>query len=142
MDLENAEDDTDPIIQDDGDETLSSDGEETESQNAVRFVDKTAQPGDYVLVEYLIRGKKHHYVGVVTQPKDDDGDFEVKFLRKSTKHVLSCCFVEPTTQEIVSVEETSIVGVLPGPSATETNTTKRRKGILQFDFSFSDYNMA
>ena len=104
-----------------------------------RFQNKIPEPGDYVLVEYEGKYKKRHYIGVITQPKDEEGDFEVKFLRKSAKHVMSCCFVEPYTEEINSVEESSILGVLPHP--TSTNTTKRRRGIMQFDINLNDYNM-
>jgi len=50
---------------------------------------------------------------------------------ESAKHVMSCCFVEPYTEEINYVDESSMLGVLPHP--TSTNTTKRRREIMQFD---------
>ena len=121
-------------------EEVTEDAELTPNpEEAIQFQDKEPEPGDYVLVEYAGKDKKRHYIGLITQPKDGEDDFEVKFLRKSAKHVLSCCFVEPYTQEIVSVEASSILGVLSQP--TSTNTTKRRRGIMQFDVNLNGYNM-
>ena len=76
-----------------------------------------------------------HYIGLITQPKDDEEDVEVKFLRKSAKQ--SCCVVEPYTQDIVDVEASSILGVLPQP--TSTNTRKSRRGIMQLDNNLNVY---
>jgi len=90
-------------------------------------------------VEYAGKDKKCHYIGLITQPKDEEDDFQVEFLRKSAKHVMFCCFVEPDKEEINSVEESSVLGVLPHP--TNTNTTKRRRGIVQFSINLNGYNV-
>ena len=132
LNLPNAEAELEP-------EEVVEDEERANPEEPIKFQDKDPEPGDYILVEYAGKDKKRHYIGLITQPKDEEGDFEVKFLRKSTKHVKSCCFVEPYTEEINSVEESSILGILPHP--TSTSTTKRRRGIMEFDINLISYNM-
>ena len=45
--------------------------EAVEAEDLVTFQERDPEPGDYVLVEYEGKGKKSHYVGFITQPKDD-----------------------------------------------------------------------
>ena len=40
---------------------------------------------DYVIVSYDGKKTVCHYIGFVLDEKDDDGDLEVRFLRKSNK---------------------------------------------------------
>ena len=109
------------------------DGERTNSEEPIKFQDKDPEPRDYILVKYAGKDKKRHYIGFITSPKGEEGDFEVKFLCKSAKHVMTCCFVEIYTEEINYVEKSTNLAVLPHP--TSTNTTKRRRGIMQFDIN-------
>ena len=128
-----------PIVEAEPEEmTEDADDLTPNPEEAIQFQDKEAEH-DYVRVGYAGKYKERHYVGLITQPKDGEDDFEVKFLCKLAKHVLSRCCVEPYTQEIVSVEASSILGVLPQP--TSTDTTKRRRGIMQFDVNLNGYNM-
>ena len=43
----------------------------------IQFQDKEPEPGDYVLVEYAGKDKERDYIGFITQPKDEEDDFEV-----------------------------------------------------------------
>ena len=85
-------------------EDVVEDEERVDLEEPIKFQNRHPEPGDYVLVEYAGKEKKRHYIRLITQAKDEEGDFEVKFLRKSAKHVMSCCFVEPYTEEINSGE--------------------------------------
>ncbi|KAK2159065.1 hypothetical protein LSH36_159g04014 [Paralvinella palmiformis] len=68
--LANAEAELDP-------EEVVEDEERTNPEEPIKFQDKDPQPGDYVLVEYAGKDKKCHYIGLITQAKDEEGDFEV-----------------------------------------------------------------
>ena len=115
---------------------ISSD-EETDDQGlSLLFQEKDPEVGDYVLVEY-VRKRKVHYVGIVTQTNDDEGDYEIQFLKKSTKHTKILAFVEPEQEEITSVAADLVLGILPRPMQ---QTTKRLQGITQFGVNFDGYN--
>lgn len=69
--------------------------DETEDLELNPLQPKDPEPGDYVVVEYARKRSKVHYIGIIVQCKDDEGDYEIKFLKKSTKHTKSLAFVEP-----------------------------------------------
>ena len=86
--------------------------------------------GKFVLVVY--KGKrKVHFVEVVKEK--DEGDIEVKFLRKHTK-VLNG-FVEPDVEDIHSASVGSIVLILPQPSTS--GSTRRATTIKKLSTDFS-----
>jgi hypothetical protein len=75
---------------------------------------ETREPnvGDYVLVKFS--GKTPvFYVGKILKQKDEDGDFEISYLRKSVKDPSK--FMFPVEPDIASVAETDITIVLPQP---------------------------
>ena len=77
---------------------MVEDEERADPEEPIKFQDKDPEPGDYVFVEYAGKDKKRHYISLITQPNnDEEGDYEVKFVHKSSKHVKSCYFVEPNT---------------------------------------------
>ena len=91
--------------------------------------------GNFVLVVY--KGKrKVHFVGEVIKEKDE-GDIEVKFLRKRTK--VPNGFVEPDVEDIHSVPVGSVVLILPQPSTS--GSTRRATAIKKFATDFSSYEM-
>ena len=69
------------------------DEDRTNPEKPIKFQDIYLEPGYYVLVEYAGTDKKRQYIGLITEAKYDVGDIEVTFLRKSAKHLMSCCFV-------------------------------------------------
>ncbi|XP_064606151.1 uncharacterized protein LOC135471033 [Liolophura sinensis] len=115
----------------------SSSPEQSDDSDIV-FQEKDPDPGDYVLVKYARKSRVVHYIGVIKQPKDRDGDYEVQFLRRSTRHTTAFAFVEPLVEDISSVESDSVLGVLPVPIK---QTTKRLQGIIQFNVNFDGYNI-
>ncbi len=54
----------------------------------IQFQDKEPEPGDYVLVEYAGKDKERDYIGFITQPKDEEDDFEVSSVL-SVEHAIS-----------------------------------------------------
>ena len=90
--------------------------------------------GDYVIVVFNEK-RILHYVGKIVSDKDEDGDFEISFLRR---HAKGNGFVEPPVEDIHSVACTDIVSVLPFPC---TGTTKRTGGIRKFSVDLSAYNL-
>nr|CAD7434273.1 unnamed protein product [Timema monikensis] len=86
---------------------------------------ETREPkvGDYVLVKFS--GKKLvFYVGKIIKQKDEDGDFEISYLRKSVKDPRK--FMFPVEPDIASVAETDITMVLPQPLIAEPALRERQ----------------
>ena len=96
---------------DEQDVNESSSDEEWEDPNVP--LQKDPEPGDFVLVKFARKNGIVDYVGIIKADKDEDGDCEVQFLRRSARHKMSYAFVEPIQKEINSVEAESILGVLP-----------------------------
>ena len=46
---------------------------------------KDLNVGTFVLCEFAGKKSKSYFVGVITKPEDDDGDFEINFYRKLSK---------------------------------------------------------
>lgn len=82
-------------------------------------------PSDFVLVRFCTKKNIKHYIGQV-QREDDDGDLEVKFLRKSTNGA----FIFPLVDDISSVLLSDIVKVL--------NTSKVHRGAFSFQNDLSN----
>jgi hypothetical protein len=62
-------------------------------------------------------------MGKIINQKDEDGDFEISYLKKSVKDPSRCVF--PVEPDIASVAETDIAIVLPQPLIA--GQTKRLK---------------
>jgi len=67
--------------------------------------------------------------------KDDEGDYEVKFLRYRKCNN----FVEPPVDDIASVNGTDIKMLLGNPSVAQG--TQRQKGLISFGIDFNNLNM-
>ena len=76
-----------------------------------------------------------HFVEVVKA--EDEGDIEVKFLRKHTK--VPNGFVEQDVKDTHSVTVGSVVLILPQPSTS--GSTRRATVIKKFATNFSFYEM-
>ena len=70
--------------------------------------------------------------------KDEDGDYELQFLHRSTRQKMSYALVEPIQKEINFVEAVHILGVLP---KLVPQSTKRQQGIIKFNVNFEEFHM-
>lgn len=123
-----------PICRTDGDMDMDEDWFAVEPDH---FVELFRLPvlDDYVLVEFKTRSQSKFYVGRITKMKDDEGDYEVKFLRYRKYNT----FVEPPVDDIASVNGTDIKMLLENPSVAQC--TKRRKSFISFGVDFSNLNI-
>ena len=87
--------------------------------------------GNFVLVVY--RGKKVQFVREVVKEKNEEGDIEVKFLRKHTKAPNG--FDKPDVEDILSVLVGSLVLILAQPS--KSGSTRRETAIKNLPSIFS-----
>ena len=83
------------------------------------------------------KGKKSAFVGEVVKEEDEEGDIEVKFLRKHSK--IPNGFVEPDIEDICSVPVRSVVLILPQPSSS--GSTRRATAIKKSTTDFSSYKI-
>lgn len=99
-------------------------------------LERDLREGDYVLVKFHQK-KNIFFVGIVTGLKDDEGDYEVTFLRKSSKILDK--FVYPTVPDICSVNEASIKMILPTPAPHKG--TKRQASYYHFEVNFGNMDV-
>ena len=104
----------------------------------IPFQEKDSEPGDYVKVAFARKNSVVHHVGIIRAAKDEDEDYEINFLCKSSRYKMSYAFVEPIREVINSVAADSILGVLPKPVH---QSTKRQQGIIKFGVNFEGFNM-
>lgn len=100
-------------------------------------LDREPTIDDYVLVEFSCK-KNLYYIGQVTKEKDNEGDYEVTFLRKCKKSV-GTKFVHPAVPDIASICTKDIKMILPQPVAS--GKTKRQQAFLSFEIDFKFMNM-
>ena len=72
------------------------------------------------------------------EEKDEDGDIEVRFLRKA--HKIDNAYVDPVVKDIHAVPVTSVKVVLPRP-VDEQCPTKRTTRIKQFPVNLEHYHI-
>lgn len=70
-------------------------------------VNNDVSEGNFVLVRFCKKKTVTHYIGQVTK-KYADGDYEIKFLRKTTGGK----FIFPAAEDIASVQINDVVQVL------------------------------
>ena len=108
------------------------------SENELEIIasDAAMKQGNYVLVTYEGKRKVHFVEQILKE--DEDGDLEIKFLRKHPKIING--FVEPAIENIHSVPVASVTLVLQQP-CNVTGSTRRAIGIKKFHTDFSAYDM-
>ena len=116
-------------------EDSSDDGNDESIFCSTEKVNKCPDVDDYVLVEFPSQPVKY-YVGQITRLKDEDGYFEIVYLRKK-RHVAEFFF--PEIPFIASVYEDDIKTVLPAP--TECGSTSRQRSSVRFNCSFGLLNI-
>ena len=85
---------------------------------------KCPEVDNYVLVEFPSQPVKY-YVGQITQPKDEDGDFEIVYLLK--KHRVAEFFF-PDIPDIASLHEDDINPMLP--ASIECGSASRQRSSV------------
>ena len=128
-----SESESEPPVESDSEVGLTdtSDDEHTD------VTDGAMKEGAFVLVVY--EGKrKVHFVGQILKEEDEDGELEIKFLRKHPKVYNG--FIEPPVEDIHSVPAKTVKLVLPQPFNL-SGSTKRAMGIKKFHTDFSAYDM-
>ena len=120
------------------DDELSSDDESEVEDNVVRVgeVLDEVNLGSYVLAECVDKKSTFYYIGKVDAPLED-GEYEIDFLKKSTKS--SNTFIKQLNPDIAAVDQSQIKTVLPHPNAR--GTTARTKGGLTFPISFGQLSV-
>lgn len=124
-------DDTDSEDSDDTPAESESDDEYVEMAEA-EDDEQDVEEGRFVLVEFSSRKAKIAYVGKVLSK--EDGEVRVEFYRNKGGET----FAKPDNPDIAMVNETSVVKVLPMPTAT-TGTTARSMllGTVKFPLQIS-----
>jgi hypothetical protein len=68
---------------------------------------------DCVLLEFRISGRKKFYIGIVTKERDTDGDYEVSFIKTSSKKMNA--FMKPQVEDLAAVNQSQIIMILLQP---------------------------
>ena len=84
---------------------------------------------------FLAEGKHKKFIAKICNGPDEDGDYEVNFMKQSEK--IKHGFQFPEKVDIASVQLNDIVKLLPKP--TSVATTKRLRGVFKFACDLSFY---
>lgn len=103
----------------------SSDG--MESFSSFKDLERNPTEGDYILVRFP---NDVFYVAKVLTHQDNDGDYDVSYLRKSNKVK---GFIMPNIPDLATVNISDIMMLLPTPLQMRT---KRLSGYIQFPVTF------
>lgn len=95
---------------------------------------KNLKAGDFILIKFQKKKNVKHYVGTILL-KNDDGDYNVSYLRKTP----SGTFVFPNVKDEASVHVSDIILQLPMP--TVTKDTNRTASLFTFNLDLSSYNL-
>lgn len=109
--------------------------EEVILQYEVNF-ENELKVGKYVLVRFLMKKTMVHFVGLITEKKDEDY-FLVRFIRqKPSKNV----FIFPDNVDESFVHVQDMVMSLPDPTVSQENS---RLSVTEksFDVSFANFNI-
>ncbi|GFO27443.1 tigger transposable element-derived protein 6 [Plakobranchus ocellatus] len=117
------------------DEEDEADEQSNNDTDSELDVEKDPEKGDFIMTEFSSGKDKIHYVGKIISDVDQDGDFEVQFLKRSTK--TGNFFF---TEEICSVSPASVVFVLPPPKE-HNGQTKRQQTSFSFDCTFNNLSV-
>lgn len=119
--------------------SMSSDSESSNSDKQLQEqvdpscfqLDREPKQDDFVLVEFKVT-RHIFYVAKVISPKDQNGDIEVSFLRKSVKYEGYFCF--PNVQDISFIAISDVKMILPKTELL--GSTKRLRSFYKFGVNF------
>lgn len=131
----------DPMVLNDSSE-YSGEEEERDVEMPHPFQDKVPAVDDFVLVELELEegrnvGSKVHYVGKVLS-LEDDCQYNISFLRMSSKQGLKDTFYFPVNEDESKVSGDKFFGVLEEPQKGQTQRLCR---IVHFKTPLTAYNM-
>ncbi|KAK4887117.1 hypothetical protein RN001_003388 [Aquatica leii] len=100
-------------------------------------LEKSPEINDYVLVEFVdkAKSKKIYYAGQITETIE--GEYKVKFLRRSSKYQDS--FIFPVANDISLIKEENIKFILSSPKCL--GSTKRQKAFMKFEINFQGFKV-
>ena len=84
---------------------------------------------------FSAEGKQKNFLGKICNGPDEDGDYEINFMKQSEK--IKHGFQFPEKVDIASVQLNDIVKLLPEPMSV--TTTKRLCGVFKFASDLSFY---
>lgn len=94
--------------------------------------------GDHIIVKVFTKGNRHrNFIAVITDGPDDDGDFDVKYMKHSQK--ITGGFLFPEEDDLASVKGADIVRILSAPIPCAA--TKRLSGIFKFEGNLAHYGL-
>lgn len=136
---ESSSEDEDEISVYSEDEPMSEGDEESDCEmvdsNTFPALKGLPKEGDFVIVEFEVKGKHIYYVAKVLGEKENET--EVSFLRRSNKNPNH--FHMPNVPDIATVALNDIRMILPKPLFS--GNTKRIQCMYQFDINFSTINL-
>ena len=110
----------------------------SEEEHFPEFDRAKIKMSDFVLVSFSSEHKKKvYYVGKITKDKDEEGDYEISYLRKSRK--IAGHFYYPEEEDIKAVDESSIEMHLINPISY--GQTKRQKSYVSFAIHFDNMDI-
>ena len=93
---------------------------------------------DYVVMSYAGEKTVVHYIGLLLDEEDEDGDIEVRVLRKA--HNVDNAYVDPVVEDIRAVPVTS-VNVVLSRQVDKQCPTKRTTWIKRFPVNLEHYHI-
>ena len=116
----------------------SSDDESSESEGLVEEQNpEIIEAGRYVIVKmFPVDGSFKHFVGLLLDGPDEEGDFEIKFMKRSNRIKDGCIF--PEVDDLATAKKSDIVQVLSPPSSA---ATKRLVNVLKFGINLARYGI-
>ncbi|KAJ8951913.1 hypothetical protein NQ314_007632 [Rhamnusium bicolor] len=96
--------------------------------------EKIGRKNDFALIKFP---NKVFYIGKLLSDMDEEGEYQISYMRKSEK--LGGCFVFPNVADEHSVNSRDIEFILPEPSSIKSK--RLSSGLVKFPISLSTYNV-
>ena len=119
------------------------DSDMSEAEDTLVTYDKesenfSVEVSDFAVIKVFSSASSYkNFVGQILDGPDEDGDYEVRFLRRSQK--MNDGFVFPDITDAASIKADDVVRMLPKPSAVAA--TKRLRGIIGLSVNLEPYGI-
>lgn len=110
------------------------------SLNALTENEINITVNSFVLVQFKVKNHHFYYVGKIVKilTNDEDGDYEIMYLRKSKKYEGK--FVFPEIEDTEKIGKSDIFVCLP-PPLKNVGTTTRQNRLISFNVKFDMYDI-